>query len=34
MSSKDYDEMERIFCGTWKVDRGENLEEFMTAAGK
>ena len=34
MSTEQYDEIERIFNGTWVIDRDENIEEFMTAAGK
>ena len=34
MSSQDYDECEKIFCGTWKLERDENLDAFFTAAGK
>ena len=34
MSSKDYDELEKIFTGSWKYDRDENLEEFFSAVGK
>ena len=34
MSTQDYDEVEKLFAGTWKCDRDENLDEFMTAAGK
>lgn len=33
MSAEDYDQVEKLFCGTWKVVRDENTEEFMIAAG-
>ena len=32
MSSSDYDEAERLFCGTWE-NIGNEMDEFMTAAG-
>ena len=34
MSTQDYDEIEKIFNGTWKYDRDENIETFMKADGK
>ena len=30
----DYDQIEKIFNGSWKYDRDENLEAFMTAMGE
>ena len=34
MSAEDYAELERLFCGSlWRYDRGENIEEFLNAAG-
>ena len=32
--SQDYDQFEKVFNGTWKHDRDENLEAFMVAVGK
>ena len=34
MSSQDYDEIEKIFNGTWNYDRDENVEEFAKADGR
>ena len=34
MSTQDYDQIEKIFNGSWKYDRDENLEAFMVAFGK
>ena len=33
MSDQEYEDIEKIFGGSWRVDRDENLEDFMTAAG-
>ena len=29
----DYDQIEKIFTGSWKYDRDENTEAFMEAMG-
>ena len=34
MSTQDYDEIEKLFAGTWKCEKDENLDEFMTAGGR
>ena len=34
MSSEDYDEFDKVFCGTWKFDHMENMKSWMEAAGK
>ena len=30
----DYDQIEKIFNGSWKYDRDENVEAFMAAVGE
>ena len=30
----DYDKIEKIFTGSWKYDREENMTAFMEAMGK
>ena len=30
----DYDKIEKIFTGSWKYDREENMAAFMEAMGK
>lgn len=34
MSTQEYDELEKLFNGTWIVDRDENFQAFMDAAGE
>ena len=36
MSVEDYEECEKLFCGSWTFlrEKDENLEEFMAAAGE
>ena len=36
MSVEDYEECEKLFCGSWTFlrEKDENLEEFMEAAGE
>ena len=34
MTTQEYDQLEKIFNGSWKFDRDENREAWMDAAGK
>ena len=34
MSTDEYDQAEKLFCGKWKNVQNENIEAFMAAAGK
>ena len=29
-----YDQIEKLFTGSWKYDRDENVDAFMVAMGK
>lgn len=33
MSTVDYDECEKLFCGSWTVAKEENVEKFLAASG-
>ena len=33
MSTKEYDELEKLFNGSWKIVREENMDAFNAAAG-
>ena len=34
MSTQDYDQLEKVFNGSWKSERDENMEDFLAASGK
>ena len=34
MTTQEYDQLEKIFNGSWKFDRDENRKAWMDAAGK
>ena len=34
MSTTDYDECEKVFCGSWTVSKDENVEKFLAASGE
>ena len=34
MSTKDYDECEKLYCGTWSLEWEENVDEFLNISGE
>ena len=34
MSAKDYDECEKLYCGTWSLEWEENVDEFLNISGE
>ena len=34
MSAEDYNECEKLFCGSWTISKNENVEEFLAASGE